>query len=56
LRNQVYLVCDVFVEKLLSHIDGDRELGELPASQRRSASMSLEYYEYSNTTGNYAII
>jgi putative transposase len=35
LRNQVYLGSEGFVDKMQSLIDGDKDLSEIPASQRR---------------------
>jgi len=55
LRNQVYLGSEKFVEKMQSCIDGDRELSEVPASQRRPVPKTLEDYEASNHDRNTAI-
>lgn len=55
LRNQVYLGDDVFVEKMQSLLDDDKELSEIPLSQRRPAPKPLSYYEKRNRTRNGAI-
>ena len=56
LRNQVNLGSKAFVEKVQAHIDGEKELSEIPASQRRPVPRTLEYYEQHNPTRNNAII
>jgi len=56
LRNQVYLGSEAFVENVQAHIDREKELSEIPASQRRPVARSLEYYEQHNPTRNHAII
>lgn len=56
LRNQVYLGSKAFVEKVHAHIDGEKELSEIPLSQRRLVPRTLEYYEQHNSTRNNAII
>lgn len=44
LRNQVFLGDDEFVSRLQGGLEGDRDLGEIPAAQRRGAPKTLEYY------------
>lgn len=44
LRNQVYLGGEQFVENLQALVDGDKELTEIPLSQRRPAPKSLKEY------------
>ena len=56
LHNQVYLGSEAFVEKAQAHIDREKELSEIPASQRRPMPRPLDYYEQHNPTRNYAII
>ena len=56
LRNQVYLGSETFVENVQTHIDCEKELNEIPASQTRPVARPLEYYEKCNPTRNHAII
>lgn len=56
LRNQVYLGSASFVEKIQAHIDGDRELSEIPASQRRPIPKTIAHYEKNSQSRNHAII
>lgn len=56
LRNQVYLGSEAFVKKVQAHIDREKELSEIPSSQRRPVPRSLEYYEQHKPTRNHAII
>ena len=55
LRNQVFLGDEKFVEKMQSQIDGDKELSEVPSSQRRPVPKTLGYYETSTRDRNSAI-
>jgi len=55
LRNQVYLGSEQFVEKMQSLLEGDRELSEVPASQRRPVPKALGDYEASSHDRNTAI-
>ena len=48
LKNQVYLGTDQFVEKMQSLIDNDKELSEIPMSQRRPKPKQLHEYEADN--------
>ncbi len=45
LKNQIYLGTDQFVEKMQSLIDSDKELSEIPMSQRRPKPKQLSEYE-----------
>lgn len=45
LRNQVYLGSEQFVEEMQSLIDGNKDLSEVPSSQRRLMPKTLEQYE-----------
>jgi len=45
LRNQVYLGGDDFVTQMQGLIDGDKELSEIPISQRRAKPLAIEEYE-----------
>ncbi|MFT5084509.1 MAG: putative transposase [Lentisphaeria bacterium] len=55
LRNQVYLGSEGLVDKMQSLIDGDKDLSEIPASQRRPAPKSLDEYKETNQDRNSAI-
>jgi putative transposase len=55
LRSQVYLGSELFVDKMQSLIDGDKELSEVPASQRRPLPKKLDYYKKHNNDRNSAI-
>lgn len=56
LKNQIFLGEDKFVERMQSLIDRDKELSEIPASQRRPVSKELSYYESRYTDRNTAIV
>ena len=56
LNNQVYLGSETFVENVQVHIDREKELSEIPASQRRPVPRPLEFYELLSPTRNHAII
>ena len=45
LRNQVFLGNDLFVENMQRLIDGEKELSEIPSSQRRAKPLGLDEYE-----------
>jgi putative transposase len=45
LRNQVYLGDDSFVKRMDALIAGDKDLSEVPSSQRRGIPASLEEYD-----------
>ena len=45
LRNQVYLGSDPFVKEMNALIDGDKDLSEIPSSQRRGIQKTLEEFE-----------
>jgi len=55
LRSQVFLGDEEFVTRLQGLIDGDKELSEIPSSQRRALPMSLEQYELDQGTRDQAI-
>jgi hypothetical protein len=55
LRNQVFLGGEQFVDKMQSQIDGDKELSEVPSSQRRPVPKTLVCYEASTRDRNSAI-
>jgi putative transposase len=54
-RNQVYLGSPPFVEKMQSLIDGNKELSEIPSSQRRPIPRTLVDYKLSNASRNTSI-
>ena len=56
LRNQVYLGGEQFVQHLQTLLDGDEELSEIPASQRRPRARELYEYEAMENNRNQAII
>ena len=55
LKNQIYLGDDKFVEKMQLLIDTNKELSEVPSSQKRSVAKYLLYYETNNSDRNTAI-
>lgn len=56
LRNQVFLGDDKFVKSMQSLIDTDKELSEVPSSQRRALPKELSYYAKKYKSRNEAII
>ncbi len=56
LRNQVYLGSEAFIDKIQQHIDQDRELDEIPSSQRRAVARPLGEYQNSHKDRNTAIV
>jgi len=56
LRNQVYLGDEQFVEDMKALIDNDKPLTEIPLSQRRPASKSLDEYVRVAGARNAAIV
>lgn len=56
LRKQMYLGSDQFVEEMQALIDGDKELSEIPSSQRRPTPKPLAEYKTASTDRNTAII
>ena len=44
LKNQVFMGSDDFVEKMKQYIESDKDLSEIPKSQRRAKPRSIEYY------------
>ena len=49
LRNQVYLGSDSFIGKMDALIDGEKDLSEIPSSQRRGLPKTLDEYAQQNT-------
>lgn len=56
LQHQMYLGSEQFIEKMQSFIDVDKELDEIPSSQRRPKPKELEYYEVLSQDRNTAIV
>ncbi|MEE9344565.1 MAG: transposase [Methylococcales bacterium] len=56
LKNQIFLGGDAFVERTSRMIDNDKDLSDIPASQRRSIPRSLQYYADNIPGRNTAII
>ncbi|MEP5764848.1 MAG: transposase [Halieaceae bacterium] len=55
LKGQVFLGREAFVEDMISLIDADRDLSDVPSSQRRPSPMSLSIYCRRNPDRNSAI-
>lgn len=55
LRNQVFLGDEKFVASMQRLIDVDKELSEIPSSQRRAVPKELTYYAEKHKTRNEAI-
>ena len=55
LRNQVYLGSDSFVEKHIASQESDKDLSEIPLSQRRRAPKAISSYEHKARDRNEAI-
>lgn len=56
LKNQVFLGDDAFVERMQTLLDADKNLDEVPSSQRRPLAKPLAYYEKTSRSRNEAII
>jgi len=56
LKNQVFLGSDEFVEKTSQKIESEKDLSDIPASQRRSIPKSLKFYSGNCSNRNAAII
>ncbi|VAW64045.1 FIG00759408: hypothetical protein, partial [hydrothermal vent metagenome] len=56
LKNQIYLGGDKFIEKMQLLIDEEKELSEVPSSQRRPVAKDLIYYEARYPDRNIAIV
>jgi len=56
LKNQIFLGDEQFVESMQRLIEGDKELSEVPSSQRRAVPKELSYYEREYKVRNEAII
>ena len=56
IRNQVYLGGKEFVKEMQSMIEQDKDLCEVPRSQRRPTAQPIEYYESRSKSRNDAIV
>ncbi len=56
IKNQVFLGDEKFVSSMQSKINGDEELSEIPASQRRPLPKALSYYAENYKVRNEAIV
>jgi hypothetical protein len=56
LKKQIYLGSEQFVDEMQSLVNGDKELDEIPSSQRRPTPKSLVEYESSSGDRNSAIV
>jgi len=56
LSNQVYLGGDIFIESMKQLVDGDKELSEIPSSQRRAKPLEIKEYDEMADTRNEAIV
>ncbi|MEE9423859.1 MAG: hypothetical protein V3V18_02640 [Methylococcales bacterium] len=56
MKNQIFLGSDVFVERTSRMIDNDKDLSDIPVSQRCSVPRSLQYYTNNILDRNTAII
>jgi len=55
LRNQVFLGSEEYVKQLQNRIETDKDLSEIPKSQKRSKPMPLAHYEKQTNTRDEAI-
>jgi REP element-mobilizing transposase RayT len=55
LSNQVFLGSEQYIDKMLALIDGEKELSEIPMSQKRAAPKALADYASLNKDRNTAI-
>lgn len=56
LRNQVVLGSDSFISEMQARIEGDKDLSEIPKSQRRALPKSLDDYALKAQNRNTAIV
>lgn len=56
LKNQIFLGNEKFVQSMQSLVEMDKELSEIPSSQRRPAPKPLSYYAEKYKTRNDAIV
>jgi REP-associated tyrosine transposase len=55
LQHQIFLGSEQYVEKMQLLVDRDKQLGEIPSSQRRPKPKALSEYEFSSQDRNTAI-
>ena len=55
LQNQVFLGDKAYVSQMLSNIDQDKDLSEIPTSQRKEKAKELQWYDRQATSRNDAI-
>ena len=55
LKNQIYLGDEGFIDKMLSHVDGNKDLSEIPSLQARPRPKQLTEYMRSGKDRNSAI-
>jgi putative transposase len=55
LQNQVFLGDKAYVSQILSNIDQDKDLSEIPISQRKEEAKELQWYDRQATSRNDAI-
>ena len=55
LKNQVFLGDEAYVSQIMSNIDQDKDLSEIPTSQRKEKAKELQWYEQQATNRNDAI-
>jgi len=50
LKNQVFLGDEAYVSQIMSNIDQDKDLSEIPKSQRKAKTKELQWYEQQQAT------
>jgi putative transposase len=56
LRNQIFLGDEKFVEEMQRKLEGDKDLSEIPSSQRKALSRPLTAYEADAVNRNEGIV
>ena len=56
LKNQIFLGDEQFVERMLDHVEKDKQLAEIPKAQRRMATKSLADFAAGSDSRNQAIV
>ena len=56
LKNQIFLGDDQFVDRMLSFVEENKNLSEIPKAQRRNELKSLEGYFQDSSSRNEAIV
>ena len=52
LKTQVFLGDEAYVSQIMSNIDQDKDLSEIPTSQRKEKTKELQWYEQQATNRN----